>query len=97
MPVTGVQAPLSERRTHSISTVSGAMGVSQSIGAHLGAGRKMTTVVPGIHRGALPTWRRSSRTKSGVAMTLVYGAHRKEVMTGRSRILMMIAKAKSVA
>ena len=97
MPVTGVHAPLSERRTHRISTASGAMGRSQSIGPLPGAGRAMTAVVPGIHRGAWPTWRRSSRTKSGVAMALVYGAYRKEVMTGRSRIFTMIAKAKRVA
>lgn len=30
---------------------SGAIGRSQSIGAQPGAGRRITTVVPGIHRG----------------------------------------------
>jgi len=93
----GGAAALSERRTHRISTASGAMGRSQSIGPLPGAGRAMTAVVPGIHRGAWPTWRRSSRTKSGVAMAPVYGVYRKEVMTGRSRIFTMIAKAKRVA
>src|SRR5699024_2460113 len=56
MPVTGVQAPLSRRRTAS---------------RRVRAGSSTKAVTPGIHNSSCPNFSRRARTNSGVGMLLL--------------------------